>query len=277
MNKIERKKLDKFYTKKDVALECYNDLKKILDFNNISEVEFLEPSAGNGSFLSIIKEPKIGFDIYPENNEILKCDYLTTDISNFLNKKLKTVVIGNPPFGKNSSLAVKFLNKSFEYSDIVGFVLPKTFKKESIKNRINLSFSCIFEKDLIEDSFFLGEENYSVPCVFQIWVKSDFRQKNKYIKNENHIKFTTKEEASYAIRRVGDYAGKIFKEFKEYSNSSNYFINCSPDIYTLIAENFKQLNNLAKNTAGNPSLSKQELLLFVDVKCKSIMAESHLV
>ena len=55
------------------------------------------------------------------------------------------LTIGNPPFGKNSSLAISFFNKAAEFSDIIAFILPQTFSKDSVKNRLNLSFFLIME------------------------------------------------------------------------------------------------------------------------------------
>ena len=42
-------------------------------------------------------------------------------------------IIGNPPFGRQSSLAIKFIKKSCEFCDTLSFILPKSFKKESLK------------------------------------------------------------------------------------------------------------------------------------------------
>ena len=37
----------------------------------------------------------------------------------------KIHIIGNPPFGRQSSLAIKFIKKSVEYCDSISFILPK--------------------------------------------------------------------------------------------------------------------------------------------------------
>ena len=54
--------LDKFYTKPEVAKECYDFLISKYD---IKDKKFLEPSAGNGSFLPFLKD-YIALDIKPE-------------------------------------------------------------------------------------------------------------------------------------------------------------------------------------------------------------------
>ena len=64
----------------------------------------------------------------PENDEIIKQDYLEFDF-NLQNSYKRIHIVGNPPFGRQSSLAIKFIKKSCEYCDSISFILPKSFKK----------------------------------------------------------------------------------------------------------------------------------------------------
>ena len=59
-----KKDLDKFYTKEEIALECYSTLKDNVD---IDLYDFhLEPSAGGGSFYKLLDPSKaVGIDIDP--------------------------------------------------------------------------------------------------------------------------------------------------------------------------------------------------------------------
>ena len=41
------------------------------------------------------------------------------------NKTKRYLVVGNPPFGKISSIAIKFFNKSAEYADCIAFIIPE--------------------------------------------------------------------------------------------------------------------------------------------------------
>lgn len=54
--------LDKFYTKPEIAFHCLEVLKSKVDFDSFEL--FLEPSAGNGSFLlQLPPEKRMGLDI----------------------------------------------------------------------------------------------------------------------------------------------------------------------------------------------------------------------
>ena len=45
--------LDKFYTKPEIAEQCYNFLKQF--YPSLDNEMFLEPSAGSGNFLPLLK------------------------------------------------------------------------------------------------------------------------------------------------------------------------------------------------------------------------------
>ena len=97
---------------------------------------------------------------------IKKKDFLKLN-TNFLEKN-KVLTIGNPPFGRQSSLAKKFIKKCSTFSEIIAFILPRSFKKESMYNQFPLSFHKILEIDIPKDSFTVDEKTHDVPCIFQI-------------------------------------------------------------------------------------------------------------
>ena len=66
-------KLDQFYTKPEIAKFCIEFLKK--NIPEASRAQFLEPSAGNGSFSKNL-ENCLSFDIDPKSSEIIKADFL---------------------------------------------------------------------------------------------------------------------------------------------------------------------------------------------------------
>lgn len=262
------KELDQFYTNPKLAEQLFKIIKKkIPEYKNMY---FLEPSAGNGSFSNLLKDYEFSaFDLDPKQDYIVKQDFLEIKKEDILTTK-KIITIGNPPFGKNSSLATKFFNQSSKISEYVCFILPKTFNKKSFINRLDRNMFLFYSKDLNKNSFLFKGQPYDVPCVFQIW-KKDLNNERELYKGKtssNLFKFTTKDQGDFAIRRVGGLAGKVLKEFDSYSPSSHYFIKStsidSDKLYKLINNLFLELNKTSKNTAGNPSLSKDELINFVE-------------
>lgn len=252
--------LDKFYTKDATVEDCLSNL-------NLNEYDcIIEPSAGNGSFSSRI--PNVhAFDIAPEDDGIEYANWLTLDKSVF-KKYTNILVIGNPPFGKQGALAYKFLKESMSFANSVAFILPKSFKKDSTKNRIPRNFFLTFEKDLPEESFTLNGREYAVPCVFQIWVKSKNKKRilQKTSFRTDLFEFTSRERADFRIQRVGGNAGKAFKDVSSCSRQSNYFIKNTSNFDTdclIQAVNDSDFPTIS-DTVGPKSLSKGELIRQVE-------------
>lgn len=249
--------LDQFYTSPAVAKYCFDKLKLNID---IDKYDFIEPSAGSGSFSSLI--PCTAFDLDPKALNIFKQDFLTLNL-----KAGKYCFFGNPPFGKNSSLAVKFFNKSALYGEVVAFILPRTFRKTSIHDKLDLNFRLIFDEDLPKNSFIYEGKPYDVPCCFQIWIKGFPKRKKSKALISRHFTFTDRPNADIIIRRVGGRSGKAFKVVGAISKESNYFIKFNKRISinkAISAINAIDFQDIVNSTAGVRSLSKSELISKVD-------------
>jgi hypothetical protein len=258
---LNRNIIDKFYTKNEIALRYYNIFKKYININENDNI--IEPSAGNGSFFKLLENDSEinnfkGYDILPDYKNIIKCDFLKLE----LNNKEKYHFIGNPPFGRQSSLAKKFIKKCCEYGESISFILPKSFKKESFKNSFNEYFHLIFEEDLDKNSFIINEtDEKNIPCVFQIWRKKNIKRiKVKKENPKNFIYVKKNEEPDFSLRRVGGKAGEICNEnINIKAITTHYFIKIlnnknKMDFYN----NFKKINFNHNNTVGPKSISKNE-------------------
>lgn len=279
--------LDKYYTKREVAKQCYGIFSEFLSRNGYKKEEllFIEPSAGSGIFLDEIKESKLGFDIAPTNgnkHKIQKNDFLNDDMMELLTKEEKSkkiVFIGNPPFGKRSKLAIQFLNKAFEYSNIVGFIVPIQFRKWSVQNNINKKAKLVLDKELQENAFEFMGKDYKIRCCFQIWVldEENIQEKDLRIKEKptlthldfeifqyNRTKSTEKYfdyEWDFAVPRQG---------FHNYSEKSYSKKECNPKKQWIFfkAKNKKTLRNLlsidfemlSKKNIGTPGFGKADVI-----------------
>ena len=263
--------LDKFYTQKNIALDCINFIDNINLFDCI-----IEPSAGDGSFSKQIPNC-LAYDIQPEGDNIQQADWLLLDKEQF--KRYNNIlVIGNPPFGQQNTLAVKFFNESSKIANVIAFILPLSFKKHSIQNRLNLNFHLIKEKILDKKSFTLDGKDYYVPCVFQIWEKKDIKRKPYQNKTTTELfDFVDKNNADFRIQRVGGNAGKASFDLN-FSIQSNYFIK-NKTCYS----NEKLINIINQTifpeleyTVGPKSLSKTELILTLEEKINNIKEKGEL-
>lgn len=261
---------DQFYTNEIVALSCIHHIIDLLPFTR--DYIWVEPSAGSGSFLHNIPKSfeKIGIDLDPKAFDILKQDYLKWIPPS--NKDI--IVFGNPPFGRQSSLAKAFISKSCEFAKIIAFILPKSFTKPSMYNAFDLKFHLIHSSELEKDSFVTNGSKYDVPCVFQIWKKHDTARKIEEKTNPVGFEYVKPSEKSHiAFRRVGGLAGKCYKnDGPDFSIQSHYFIKFNDDIVTYIDTIIKKTNShtFPSNTIGPRSLSKSEVNIVINDIIQSV-------
>jgi predicted RNA methylase len=262
---LYRNTIDKYYTKNTIVDLCINLVQEHLQINMDDLI--IEPSAGNGAFISGIKSLANNFKFYdlePNNDEIIKQDFLQYHYHAIKNNFRKIHIIGNPPFGRQSSMAIKFIKKSCEFSDSVSFILPKSFKKESLRKTFPLHFHLVFEIDIPDNSFLVNGVEHNVPCIFQIWEKKD----GKRVKMEKiepiNFRFVDKTaDPDISFRRVGVNAGIICSDnaIDEKSIQSHYFIKFSNG--KSVCDNMEALKEVQfvhDNTVGPRSISKQEVI-----------------
>jgi predicted RNA methylase len=251
---MNSKLLDQFYTKKDVAIKFFEICVKYIEMEKIKYSEWLEPSAGTGSFYELMPKNKVGIDLEPKIAGVIKANFLDFNL-----ERADYITLGNPPFGKNASLALKFMNKAAKYSVVVAFILPKTFKKSSLLRRVDKHMHIVYEEDVPRNAFTFNGINYDVPCVFQIWVRRlELRIDKEQNLSHPDLLFVAREKGNFAFQRVGVNAGKIKENIAEVSSASHYFIQGS-DMVKAILSNINW-NDVKYNTAGNPSISKAELI-----------------
>jgi hypothetical protein len=260
---LSRNTIDKYYTKPTVAAWCVEQVEKTVgpDKNDV----MVEPSAGNGAFIPYIQPLTkycLFYDIAPEHPNIVTLDYM--DFKPWaspmtLGKKIH--VIGNPPFGRQSSLAIQFIKKSCDFCHSVAFILPKSFKKPSMQHHFPRQFHLLFEQDLPDKSFLVDGAEHDVPCVFQIWEKRDLLRELPERQEARGFRFVKKgEHPDISFRRVGVNAGKIDTD-TEKSEQSHYFIQFTNG--ASIVENVEKLKNTTfshNNTVGPKSISKGECI-----------------
>lgn len=246
--------LDKFYTKPEVANDCIQQL----DLSEFTEI--IEPSAGSGAFSNQIPGIK-AYDLEPEHPSIEKQDWF--EYQRDRSDKDKILVIGNPPFGQQNTLAIRFINHAAVFADVIAFILPRSFMKASVQDRINSHFHLERNVVLPENSFELDGKDMSVPCVFQVWrYHVDTRVKTLQLSAKG-FKFVKKDnEPDFYVQRVGGNAGSIGWNWEERSEQSNYFVKA--ETTTDVADLFTNFSNLViaerEYSVGPRSISKQELL-----------------
>lgn len=173
------------------------------------------------------------------------------------------IIIGNPPYGKNSNLAVEFLNLAATLSTNIHYVLPRTFRKESVQNRLDSCLHLMYDQT-VDDNVFPG----TIVTCYQIWqVKANPREPINGRRTHADFDFVDIASANVCIGRVGNGpCGKVFLEgFDNRSVNTHYFLKAKD---ATVIQKMQSLSTLfrktALNTVGMPSLSKSELIKIYD-------------
>ena len=164
---------DQFFTPASLAQKCWDTFRRVINNAPITEYTFIEPSAGDGSFLKILPKGSIGLDIEPRFSGIQEQDYLSWSPPAGSGPGAKYIVFGNPPFGLRGHLALNFINHSYAFADYVCFILPQLFEsdgKGSPRKRVK-GYHLIYSEGV--SAMFYNPDNQGVKVngVFQIWSK----------------------------------------------------------------------------------------------------------
>jgi hypothetical protein len=239
--------LDQFYTRREVSKKCIDSM--LLD----KYETILEPSAGDGSFIDQLPDRTIGIDLEPKTEGIQEM--------NFYDWKEKVdLIIGNPPFGRVSSEAIKFFNHAAKYTNTIAFIIPRTFRKVSVQNRLDYNFYLISDIDIDKGSFIPA--SMQAKCCFQVWERGE-PKRSKIDLPLTHEDFTflpysERNEADFAVRSAGSNIDKLQLDMDSLSNNWHFIKLKDLDYF----ETFENLlyYPLAGNTVRQDCIGKADLI-----------------
>ena len=256
-----QQELDQFFTPEKDAVKFINKVDGLYGLSTYDNI--IEPSAGAGSFFKNLPKNAIGLDLEPLHKDIIKMDFFDYEFP-----KGKTIVIGNPPYGRRGSLALQFINKSAKYADVIAFVLPRGFKRVAMQNSVDLSLHLVYE-EFIEDFELPCGKIHKVKSIFQVWEKrEEKREKVEEPKSHpdftllhKHVSWITAEELStikeeYPLA-IGQNKMRI-EDSKNISKGSIWFVK---PLTKNVREVFENTTfESAYWTTGAPSLSKGDII-----------------
>lgn len=264
---------EQYYTPKDLAEKLISEVLGVVP--DLAKRTVIEPAGGTGSFIkaaqSIGVTEFLSFDIEPKHSLVKKADFLVKKFS-----AKDAVTISNPPFGRNNSLSIPFFNKAAEHSEFICFIVPRSWRKWSVINRLDRRFHLIADHDILidyEDD--LGERlssRTSLSTCFQIWQrKAELRPIIK-VKDMGLIAKCGPSEADVALTIFGFGCGKVRTEFDRKPNSTVMFLRViHPE--ALAALKSVDFNRFSKNTAYTAALALPEINYLLNER---ILGNPHL-
>ncbi len=216
---------EQFYTPRKLALELVETALPYLP--PASQTTFLEPAAGNGSFVEALSEigahKVIALDRYPAIASIQQADFLESEFA-----KTNLVTITNPPFGRNNALSIPFFNHAAKFSQTICFLVPRSWRKWSVTNRLDLRFHLVHDSDVFvsyEDKAGdpIRQKNGLRTC-FQIWQRRDKPREKVLVPDNRLVEKCSPQEADIALRVFGYGCGTVLDSFDRKPNTTMMFL-----------------------------------------------------
>jgi predicted RNA methylase len=250
---------EQYYTPKPLALELVAQIEKVL--GSLAGKTVLEPAGGTGAFIDAVQAigvaNVISFDIEPLHELVTFGDFLEQEI-----KESNLITISNPPFGRNNSLSIPFFNHAAKVSDAICFIVPRSWRKWSVTNRLDLGFTLALDLDIDIDYVDaagtpLSEKNHLATC-FQIWKKVDAPRALVRVTDKGIIEKVSPELADVSLTIFGYGCGKVKTQFEPVANTTQMFLKLKHP-QALAALESVDYSKFFKNTAYTEALSLQEI------------------
>ena len=257
---------EQFYTPPETAEWV---LAKVLKFvPQPKKVTWLEPSAGAGAFIDALYghgiKDVLAVDIEPHHRAVKKQDFLTWKAPH-----TGIIAIGNPPFGRNNALSIPFFNHCAEFCDVIAFIVPRSWRKWSVTNRLSMNFELKADYDLhINYVDSQGNDVYAknnLKTCLQIWVRTQKPRKPVVIPPTELAVKSTPAQADIAMRVFGYGCGNVYTEFDRKPNTTMIFLKVKNKsvIRALKTIDFsKYYNNVSYTQALAFSEVRYELIKF---------------
>lgn len=249
---MDHDRLDQFYTQDGIARRCIGHL--LRHYPDIRS--FVEPSAGAGAFTRPLRMRGLrvyAVDIEPRMSHIIKADFLEHEVPDL---PRPIAVVGNPPFGFASSTAIRFFNRSAEFADIIAFIVPRSWSKASIHERLDKRFWLASSVRLPVKAFVYRGRPYAVPCIWQVWERrAEARTISDTPDIDDVLQYVDRADAEFAIIRVGGRAGQVRLDLDRCPEQSTYFVRGDIDLIRSLRTRFRRRALVTMKG----SLSKREI------------------
>lgn len=265
---------EQYYTPTDLAEQLIAEVMVFVP--DLANRKILEPAGGTGSFLKaaakIGAKDFLSFDIEPKHANVTKANFLAAKLTGE-----NAVTISNPPFGRNNALSIPFFNKAADHSEFICFIVPRSWRKWSVINRLDRRFHLVADHDIqidYEDEAGqkLSVKNNLATC-FQIWQRKPNLRPKYSVEDHGLIEKTTAANADVALTIFGFGCGKVLTDFERKPNTTKMFLKLHHPqaLKTLQTVDFTKFS---KNTAYTQALSLPEINYLLNER---ILGNPHLI
>ncbi|MDR2723268.1 MAG: hypothetical protein LBB54_06045, partial [Cellulomonadaceae bacterium] len=138
---------EQYYTHPDLAARCVDTMLAAVGEGAVQR-QWVEPAGGTGTFIDALLARGVSnivsYDIEPHHPLVTRGDFLDVPFDG-----ANMVALTNPPFGRANKLCIPFFNKLADHCTHIGFIVPKSWRKWSVHNRLDARFHCVHDEDLV--------------------------------------------------------------------------------------------------------------------------------
>lgn len=257
---------EQYYTPADLALSLTS--KALNHIPAWQTKTFLEPAGGTGSFITALQTMGVSsilsVDTEPKHPLVDKQNFLELVLS-----EKNLVTISNPPFGRNNALSVPFFNHAAKHSSHIAFLVPRSWRKWSVINRLDPSFHLVSDEDVsVVYQNELGQNitgHNQLRTCFQVWEKRPQTRAKIKVPDHGFVSRTSFDKADVAMRVFGYGCGKLYREFPRRPNTTMLYLAVSePSIIDVLQG--LDYERFANRTAYTKALSLQEINFLLNEK-----------
>ncbi len=250
---------EQFYTPPQIARDVVATVLRHVP--DATSRPWLEPAGGTGAFIDAAEmagvENVVSFDIEPHHPQVMLGDFLAQRLD-----LTGAVAVSNPPFGRNNALSIPFFNRCAEYSDHIAFIVPRSWRKWSVLNRLDRRFSLVSDTDLsINYVDVKGEDAYAKnnlrTCV-QLWRREETLRPLIKVEDRGVVRKCTPAEADVALTIFGYGCGTVKTDFPRRKITTQMYLQLEHEdaLEALLRVDFGRFSS---NVAYTEALSIQEI------------------
>ena len=255
---------EQYYTPKGLADELVKLTLKAIP--RATEKSFLEPAGGTGSFIEALNmagiEAVTSVDKYPMHPGVIQADFLEWETMD-----TDLLTISNPPFGRNNALSVPFFNRAAKFSSHIAFLVPRSWRKWSVQNRLDTRFHLVLDVDVaVQYEDVLGAKiakRNDLRTCFQIWEKRLELRQVIAIPDNGFIQKSSPNDADLAIRVFGYGCGTVMNDFPRQPNTTLMFLRVLDKSIESALQDL-DYERFSINTAYTRALSFQEINFLIN-------------
>lgn len=257
---------EQYYTPVDLAEQlvarAWSTIEDALPTVDLAQRTFIEPAGGTGAFVTAIRARGVhrvfSVDTDPQHPDVEQADFLSWAPA----RVSDAITISNPPFGRNNKLSVRFFNHAAEFSEVIAFVVPRSWRKWSVINRLDPRFVLVDDID-VKTRYVnrLGEPltvHDHLRTAFQVWRRGEAQRPRLEVADRGWVRRTTPSDATHSLTTFGYGCGRVSTDFGTTAKSTDIYLRIDDPA---VAAALPQLDyqRFSNHTAYTQAVSLQEV------------------